>query len=241
MKRARVYRTFDLILPDHIAEWDVLDYWERRRWGSMFGELAHDSCLWVAGAEHGFVAATYAQITDALVLIEPEASFWPNLRLTWEYNEFPGPVATVRALLADDAPPIPPGRLPWIGGRGAWPAEANGPESGARAYRYLHEPHDDVPVTTIDRLVAAGITPPAGLSLDVEGAELTVLRGAEATLDRYRPAVWLSIHPDLAARDYGVEPHAEVDWLAARGYVGTHLGTDHEEHWRFLPDERISR
>jgi FkbM family methyltransferase len=56
-----------------------------------------------------------------------------------------------------------------------------------------------------------GITP-AAVKIDVEGAELQVLRGAEQTLGAARPVVFLSTH--------GAAVHAEcLAWLGARGYA----------------------
>ncbi|MBI4142920.1 FkbM family methyltransferase [Candidatus Uhrbacteria bacterium] len=51
------------------------------------------------------------------------------------------------------------------------------------------------PQVTLDAFCAArGITPDV-IKIDVEGAELRVLRGAHATLERARPRIFLSVHP----------------------------------------------
>lgn len=52
-----------------------------------------------------------------------------------------------------------------------------------------------VPVVTLDRLLAVRQIEPADLvKIDVEGAELGVLRGAEKFLKRFRPVVFLATH-----------------------------------------------
>jgi FkbM family methyltransferase len=53
------------------------------------------------------------------------------------------------------------------------------------------------------------------LKIDAEGAELHVLRGAEATIARCHPTIMLEHH-------YHIDPNCERDctaWLTARGYV----------------------
>jgi FkbM family methyltransferase len=56
-----------------------------------------------------------------------------------------------------------------------------------------------------------GITPSA-IKVDVEGAEMEVLRGAEDTVSRARPVIFLSTH--------GAEVHRRcLAWLRGRGYA----------------------
>lgn len=51
-----------------------------------------------------------------------------------------------------------------------------------------------VPELELDRVDA--------VKIDVEGGEVAVVRGAEETIDRFRPMIWLEIHADV-----------DVDWL----------------------------
>jgi FkbM family methyltransferase len=56
----------------------------------------------------------------------------------------------------------------------------------------------DVPVVTLDEVVAAGAPPPDVIKLDVEGSEGDVLRGAHDVLRRHRPAIVLELHDTQA-------------------------------------------
>jgi len=82
-----------------------------------------------------------------------------------------------------------------------------------------------VEVTTLDELTASAQVPdPDFVKIDVEGAELRVLNGGQATITRARPAILLATHGSeldcecrnfLSARDYALDPLAH-DTLLAR-------------------------
>jgi hypothetical protein len=44
---------------------------------------------------------------------------------------------------------------------------------------------------------------------------------------------WISVHPDLMARDYGVTPDHVLNFMASLGYTHEYLGADHERHYFF--------
>ena len=57
----------------------------------------------------------------------------------------------------------------------------------------------------------------AMIKLDIEGAELRALHGAEATLARFSPALLLEVYEDALAAN-GTSVGALVSWLGAHGY-----------------------
>lgn len=83
----------------------------------------------------------------------------------------------------------------------------------------------EVQVRSLDEMVESGELPiPTFIKIDVEGAELQVLKGAERLLRRHRPTLVLSTHSDdldrtclerLSEFGYDVE-HLEADVLVAR-------------------------
>lgn len=81
-----------------------------------------------------------------------------------------------------------------------------------------------VPVTTVDLLAEKlSLSALHMLKIDVEGAELKLLVGAEATIARHKPIILIETHERFVA---GVHQGC-IDWLTARGYSVTEYGTDH--------------
>ena len=76
-----------------------------------------------------------------------------------------------------------------------------------------------VPVVTVDAVSALLSVQPNVLKIDVEGAELAVLRGARATLYSARPYIFLSVHSDELR-------HSCIAFLNTLGYQVKPLNRD---------------
>ncbi len=74
-----------------------------------------------------------------------------------------------------------------------------------------------VKAVSIDGFVEEGHRPPSFLKIDVEGAELRVLQGAEQTLRRYRPGLMLDTHDFLGGECAGLHNLCK-DYLTGIGY-----------------------
>lgn len=220
---------YEIELPLPLANWDVWDYWERERFDSMRDNLNYGDILFDIGTEVGWCNLVYAKFVggDNMVLIEPTPEFWPNIKATWEKNELKSPLACYAGLFSDKT----------TDSRKTlsvdWPQESGGHLIDKLAYTYIHENKKEVPEITLDDYVGrTGIVPDA-LTMDVEGAELLILKGAEKTLREHKPKVWVSIHPDLGERDYGVTRDDVLKFMFSLGYRSDFLAKDHEEHWYF--------
>jgi FkbM family methyltransferase len=76
-----------------------------------------------------------------------------------------------------------------------------------------------VPMTTIDDVLLAHNTPPVSLlKIDVQGAEMHVLRGAENTLITQHPVLYLELDDD-GLYQFGSSARALLEWSVARGYL----------------------
>ncbi len=98
---------------------------------------------------------------------------------------------------------------------------------------------------TLDSLTDASDLSPRVLKIDVEGAELEVLRGARSLLARARPRVACAVHPD-PLRALGSSPKELTRWMAEQGYgcrsfTGETIEVPGEENVLFLPEERATK
>ncbi len=222
----------DLFEP--LANWDVWDYWEKERIASMQEHIKQGDVLFEVGAEVGWMAGIYSKyMTDQLVLIEPTAQFWPNIKAIFDKNGLATPLFSWVGF-AGETPLEEPSVLDSRG----WPTESFGEEIIEKLkYRNLHDKGDTkvVPSVSIDQIVEQTGIIPKHMSIDVEGADMSVLRGAKKTLKKYKPKIWLSVHPDMLLRDYGVNEHDLLEFVHDCGYTTELLAVDHEHHVLCLP------
>lgn len=85
--------------------------------------------------------------------------------------------------------------------------------------RRKHAPRPTAPIdaiqsTTIDR---EGLERLDFLKIDNEDAEIAILNGAAATIERFQPIIWITMWPDQYGAVHG--------WLSARGYSMAIVGS----------------
>lgn len=223
---------YHIWMNEPLSGWDVFDYWEKERIASMEEHLTNSDVLFDIGTEQGWCNIVYGKIVgpENVVLIEPTQEFWPNIKALWEKN-FGNvkPKATLPVLLSDKNTEDYDFRRHENG----WPESASGDLIDRNKYQYIHENSENIPEMTIDSYVTRSGIIPSALTMDVEGAELLILRGAENTLRTHKPKCWISIHPDLGLRDYNIKKEETIKFMEDLGYIGEYLATDHEEHWYF--------
>lgn len=221
---------FEMILPEPLASWDVFPYWEKERVYSMQKHLKQGEVLFDIGTEQGWCNLVYAQFVgpENMVLIEPTYEFWANIKKTWDKNYDVSPLACYWGLFDNKT------REDFNKGFDIWEKADAEQIIDRNKYQYIHESENKTTHIELDKYVAeTGIVPDA-LTMDVEGAELLILQGAKETLKKYKPKLWISIHPDLGLRDYGIKKEQTLQFMEDLGYKGEHLATDHEEHWYFV-------
>lgn len=220
---------YRFVLPRPLADWDVFDYWEKPRLDCMKANLKKGDILFDIGTEQGWCNLIYASFVgpENMVLIEPTKEFWPNIIKTWYKNYDVSYMASYWGLFDTKT------RDDWKEGLNTGQF-ADKPIIDRNKYQYIHESDQETTHIELDRYVTeTGIVPDA-LTMDVEGAELLVLKGAKETLKKHKPKLFISIHPDLGERDYQIKKEDTLQFLEELGYSGTHLSTDHEEHWYFI-------
>jgi FkbM family methyltransferase len=217
-------------MNEPLASWDVWDYWERERIKSMRKHLTKSDILFDIGTEQGWCNLVYASMINPynIVLIEPTPEFWSNIKALWQKN-YPDvdPLACYDGLFSDKTTDDRDDF--W-----QFPESAHsGQIIDRNKYVYLHEEHADTPEITMDDFCERTGIVPTALTMDTEGSEMLILMGAEETLKNNNMKLWISIHDDLAERDYGVLPTETIKYLKTLGYTGTELAVDHEAHWYF--------
>lgn len=236
---------FELELFEPYASWDALDMWEDERLESMQKHIKQGDVLFEVGAEMGLFPAIFSKyMTENVVLIEPTAEFWPGIKAIYERNQLKNPLLCWWGFV-DDVKEF----------RGAGKEFSDNPSYNGfpeenelidysqviekRKYQNLFDDEDysQTPAVALDRLCASTDTWPDHISIDVEGAELLVLKGAEQTLKEEKPLVWVSIHPDMLESLYGQSKEDVLFFMDDCGYDCEILAVDHETHAFFTPKE----
>lgn len=224
---------YELWLNEPLASWDVFSYWERQRVASMERHLKKGDILFDIGTEQGWCDLVYAHIVgpENMVLVEPTPEFWPNIKALWQRNfgsenGFNMPKACYSGFFSNKS------ENGHIITHNDWPIEAYGDLIDRNSYRNLSDPSHTTQIQQItldDFVESSGIIPNA-ITIDVEGAELLVLRGAEKTLTENNVKVWVSEHDDLGLKEYRITSEDVKDFMEYLGYKREDLGTDHERH-----------
>lgn len=230
---------WDLRVPHHRASrWFENPYHEYHRIISMHQNLDPAGVLWEVGAEQGDHAALFgswlAPHGGKLVLVEPSPAMWPWIRMTFEANAVPPPAASWVGFSDDGGHVTPHEHMAHNG----WPTCATGVSTATVPFGYLSEDPPG-PRLSIDQMIEEEDAPsPNALSIDVEGAEIAVLKGARRTIERDRPLIWVSVHAEFLRTQYDGHTVSDVLGLMdSYGYRPVYLGADHEQHFLFLPTE----
>lgn len=215
MKERLVNDRYRIIVPDHIADWDAPSEWERQRFLSMEKNLRKDDLLLDVGTEQGWQSAIYARFCPNIILVEPDKNAWPNIRKTWEANNLPDPFLCFVGSLGTKTTGEP---------ESLWPKESQGELQTSLGYGSINNGK----VMKIDDFISK----PTAITIDVEGAELEVVRGGKKLLYEHKPKLWISVHSDLMEKDYGSNDSQLRKVLTDLNYEIEDLGWDgHETHW----------
>ena len=207
MKKTRINGKWDLILPEHRAnrkEWTSKEGWEKKRIESMSQNLTKEDTLLYIGAEEGDISALCAMWVKEIILFEPNPKVWTNIKAIWEANNLPAPLwfSGFAANETTEGPSLIRGF-----------SQISGPIISDHGFSELHD-SEGMLKKKIDDL---GIVPTA-ITLDVEGSEFEVLKGAEQVLRKHHPKIWLSLHPEFLLTHWQTSGAELRKWIKDLGY-----------------------
>lgn len=219
---------WQLLLPEHrVAEWAN---WERERLDHMYVTTKPGDRVLYIGAEEFDMCALLATWGADLFMVEPDEKVTTNAKAIWDANGLDMPAGLYVGFCGSTDSEN------WAHGVfvDSWPDSADGPIVSDHGFKELRDPGER-PVVTIDTLVSATGFVPHMVTMDVEGAEMLVLRGAEQTIREHKPRLYMSIHPEFGIDQYQVYSRDLRDWIIALGYDETLLSFEHELHAVYEP------
>lgn len=225
--------TWTLLLPHERALWDSWRTgWETERLQHMHANIRPGDVVYDIGAEHGDISglcASWAGPEGGVVLVEPSPGYWPSIRAIFEANGLGDPLFCWAGFASDVTVEAPAQMDSGVLLTGGWPRCSRGPIQGDAGFRTVWERGHDTPQARIDDLVVWS-KPPDVITMDIEGAELLALRGAQKTLETFRPLVYVSVHPDDFMAPYGYNQADLWEFVAGLGYEPYLIAEDHELH-----------
>lgn len=217
-----------MFLPKHRAErpeWYTDKGWERERMVSMRSHLSDKDTIYYIGAEEGEMPALCQMWGAKVVMFEPNDKVWPNIYGVWLANGLDAPTGCFEGFAANETTDshIQLNK---------WPESISGPIIPDHAFRELRHP-GDIPRIKVDDFYMGTKLEPTALSIDVEGSEWEVLKGASQVIKQFSPKIWLSLHPEFMFDQYGKYSYEVRRWLIDQGYKETLLDYQHEAHFYY--------
>lgn len=224
-------------LPEHRAarpEWTSPEGWERKRLNSIYNWVTAFNInyntkpiVYYVGAEEGDMCALIQMWGAEIVMFEPNPAVWPNVRAIWNANNLQAPLMSFPGFAANHTTEGALGEAY----ANAMPICADGEVISNHGFKNLCEADGTIPAIKIDALDGLFMEPVHMISIDVEGAEWEVLRGAEETLRKYHPRIYLSLHPEFLYEIYKEYAGDLRHWIKQLGYKETLLDYQHECHF----------
>jgi FkbM family methyltransferase len=185
------------LVYEHGARYDRADnmVYEPHFYGPFVERVRPGMAVFDVGAHIGmFTLGAAKRIGDGRVYaFEPAPQTYDILRRHVAYNGWEDRVEAVQAVVSDTE-----GTMPFYV-YGLSMAASLGRDNVALSPEQFEQPIQEIQVAsvTLDAFCAERGVEPDLVKIDVEGAELRVLRGAERVLREVRPVILCEIHPHL--------------------------------------------
>lgn len=224
MIKTTINDKWQITLPKHRAErpeYHTPPYWEHNRLLKLESVIDKTSVVYYVGSEEAEMPALCQMWGARVALFEPNERVAGNAKAIWQANKLSEPLAYFPAFAGFNNTHQPQDVDIDINNLGDELISDHG-------FKELHEA-GDTPIITIDE-VSKYIKEPTIISIDTEGSEWEVLKGAEQTLRKYHPMLFVSIHPEFMFRIYGKYSGDLRRWIRDIGYREELLDFNHEMH-----------
>jgi len=240
----KINKKYKINLLKHRADFYRDRIWEKERLDSMHKHLNKHDVMYYIGAEQGEMPALCQMWGTQVYLFEPNYSAWRSIYETWKINKLDRPKGLFAMFVGQETElePKNPDK-DFVGYKGweletdvnskfnNWPKHAQFDLTEESKFSELHNEPDGLPIVCIDDVAAHAERGPTAMSIDVEGSEFEVLKGAENTLLTYKPKIWLSIHPTFLKDYWKTTENQVLKYLVDIGYDYTLLADEHEKHY----------
>lgn len=227
MVKAKLNGKYEIVLPKHRAdrpEWYTEKGWEKPRLDHIHSTTKKGDVVYYVGAEEGEMCALVAMWGAKVIMFEPNDKVWPNIKAIWEANDLNMEDVVYSAFAANET--VANKAFTW------YIKDIEGEVIHDHGFKELRDP-GDIPRVKIDDVVANTGVVPTMITMDVEGSEWEVLQGAEETLRKFKPQIYLSLHPEFLINQYGKYSYEVRRWLIDMGYEETLLDYQHEAHFYY--------
>jgi FkbM family methyltransferase len=206
---------------------DFQDGWENEYLSELADTLKPGMVVFDIGAENAEFTAMAAKIVgcENVHIFEPSKDYWPNIKRLWDVNEFDKVGGCFNGYVGEKSELLSEGF--------GWPSCING-EIFYGTNHSVPQYAKEKTISIDDYCSTNGILPDV-IMMDIEGAELSALRGCLNVLKSCSPIFFISIHNDDMIKQRSNGSRQDIhDLLSSFGYNSKHINTDHEEHWKFF-------
>lgn len=203
-----------------------LSGWEKKRMDHLLDNVEENDVVYYIGSEIGDMPAMLAVQGAEVALFEPSEHYWQQTKKIWEKNKLKKPIffwsgfASNKTRRQKEA-------INWED----IDMDYKNPKN--LGFRELDKEGENFPQIKIDDVIKF-VIPPTIMSIDVEGSEFEVLKGAKNTLIEYKPKIYLSLHPEFLFHQWGVYANDVRNYLKDLGYRETLIDyPPHEVHFYY--------
>lgn len=201
--------------------------WETEYLRELINTLKEGMIVFDIGAEQGEFTAMAAKIVGGsnVHIFEPSKDYWYNIKSVWDANKLEYPGGLFGGYVCDETTSMVEDEFKSSWGNDGEVFYGTNQVSPKQTPRYS---------ITIDDYCLLNPFPDV-IMMDIEGAELSAVRGALKVIKEKSPIFFISIHSNelINERSGGIKEDIHK-LFSENGYVGIHIKTDHEEHWKFV-------